>query len=300
MNLGFYLMGEKGLRVLEGFLQEFGPEPVAFVCIGIDKHVDNDFSSEIQDACNRHHVRHALRSQFDEDALPCKVDYRFAIGWRWMIANTDGLIVLHDSPLPRYRGFAPLVNMLINDENEIGVTALLASEEYDTGPIIAQKRMPVSYPITIAQAISDISVLYVEIALEIGSSLIAGNALRPTPQIESDATYSLWRDEADYRIDWSQDAAEVRRFIDAVGSPYAGALTYAGQRPVRILKAAVLDDVVVESRSEHLGKIIFRRNGRPVVICGSGLLSIECARLDDDTPVAELPFRTRFTRDPQR
>jgi methionyl-tRNA formyltransferase len=53
---------------------------------------------------------------------------------------------MHDSLLPKYRGFAPLPNALINGEREVGVTALFASEEYDMGDIVCQRRLAVEYP----------------------------------------------------------------------------------------------------------------------------------------------------------
>jgi methionyl-tRNA formyltransferase len=48
------------------------------------------------------------------------------------------------------------------------------------------------------------------------------------PQADDFATYSIWRDEADYEIDWSSDAQAIQRFINAVGYPYAGARTTVG------------------------------------------------------------------------
>ena len=48
-----------------------------------------------------------------------------AIGWRRLISGIEGrLIVLRDSLLPKYRGFAPTVAQLLAGESEIGVTAL--------------------------------------------------------------------------------------------------------------------------------------------------------------------------------
>ena len=71
-----------------------------------------------------------------------------AVSWRWMIKHPKNkLIVFHDSILPKYRGFAPLVNMLINGEKEIGVSAIFGADEYDS-EIISEKTT-ISYPIKI-------------------------------------------------------------------------------------------------------------------------------------------------------
>jgi methionyl-tRNA formyltransferase len=65
-------------------------------------------------------------------------------------------------------------------------------------------------------------------------------------------------------------------------------------RLVRIFEAEELPDVVVEDRAP--GKVIFVQDGRPVVVCGSGLLRILDLR-DDATGESLLPlrkFRSRF------
>jgi methionyl-tRNA formyltransferase len=62
-----------------------------------------------------------------------------AVSWRWLIDHpAEQLIVFHDSLLPRYRGFEPLVTSLVNGETRIGVAALFGASEFDTGDVIVQ------------------------------------------------------------------------------------------------------------------------------------------------------------------
>jgi methionyl-tRNA formyltransferase len=103
------------------------------------------------------------------------------------------------------------------------------------------------------------------------------------------ATYSLWRDEEDYRIHWSTDAARIKRLIDSVGTPYKGASALMETRRVRILDAAVEPDIQVEDRKPR--KVVFLREGSPIVICGRGLLRITDMR--DDATGNTLPRRRR-------
>ena len=133
------------------------------------------------------------------------------------------LIVFHDSLLPRYRGFNPLVSCLINGERHIGVTALLASSEYDRGNIISRSYTEINYPIKIQNAIELILRNYRELALTVSEMIERREVITGQPQNEQEASFSLWRDEEDYRIDWSQPAEDIKRFIDAVGYPYKGA-----------------------------------------------------------------------------
>ena len=97
--------------------------------------------------------------------------------------------------------------------------------------------------------------------------------LSTTPQNEVEATYSLWRDEEDYQINWFSNSDSINRFIDAVGYPYFGAFSYVQGTKVRILDAEVYTDLTIENRTP--GKVIFIRNTHPVVVCGERLLILK-------------------------
>lgn len=223
---------------------------------------------------------------------------RFAIaaGWRWMIPERPRttLIVFHDSLLPRYRGFNPLVTALLAGDAEAGVTALLASAEYDRGDILGQVRVSLApRPMRIAAAIDLVARAYAVLAADLGRRIAAGERLVGVPQDDDRASYSLWRDDADYEMDWSRPATWLRDFVYAVGPPYAGARTLLDGRPVRVHEVTVEPDVIVAGRVP--GKVIFLRDGRPTVVCGAGLLRVDA--LTDDAGRDLLPlrrFRVRF------
>ncbi len=288
-GITLYAMGEKGLAVVKAIVDDLGPESLQSVITASDKNVVKDYRDEIESLCREHSIPCHGR----KDAPGCD-GYALAIGWRWLIEGVRDLIILHDSLLPRYRGFAPLVSALINGDEEIGVTALFATSEFDRGEIIAQERISIEYPIKIADAIKRIVPLYRTLALEIARRIVGGEALSGTTQDESLATYSLWRDESDYRIDWTRDAAEIRRFVDAVGFPYRGAFTRVDGVAARVYGAKAEADVAIENRS--VGKVLFVRDESPLVVCGTGLLRIN-ALVNDQTGDSMLPlerFRSRF------
>jgi methionyl-tRNA formyltransferase len=222
--------------------------------------------------------------------------YTIAVSWRWMLElPASRVIVLHDSLLPKYRGFAPLVSALINGDSHVGVTAFFATGDYDRGPVIDQVVQGVTYPIRIGELIEQISAAYIQLSLSIVTRLSRGEQLPEQPQDESMATYSLWRDAKDYQIDWSQPASGIRRFIDAVGSPYAGAFSVVDGTPSRILEVEEEDDVGIVNRTP--GKVLLIRDGEPIVVCGAGLLRVK-TMVEDKTERSMLPLtrlRTRFS-----
>lgn len=54
-----------------------------------------------------------------------------------------GVLNIHPSLLPKYRGPSPLQEQILNDEKNVGVTVMLMDAEIDHGPIIAQEKLPV-------------------------------------------------------------------------------------------------------------------------------------------------------------
>jgi methionyl-tRNA formyltransferase len=171
MKAALFLMTNKGYEVLRTLLEAGFTAAIDKVIIGLDPAVVHDYSAEIMQLCEKNKVVYFFSNQ----EYTISASYVLAVSWRWMVKVQDfKLIVLHDSLLPKYRGFAPLVNALINGDDVLGVTALFASEEYDRGAIILQKTTPIQYPITINEAILKVSTLYSEIVLEIRPLIACG------------------------------------------------------------------------------------------------------------------------------
>ncbi|MCA1060853.1 hypothetical protein LCL96_18215 [Rossellomorea aquimaris] len=292
MKLAFYLMNSKGYQTLKGFLNNYGADSIEYIVTAKDKNVGKDYYLEINEICKSYNVTIYNR----KDELPKFNGYKLAVGWRWLIQDTSNLIVMHDSLLPKYRGFSPLVNMLINGEKEIGVTALFASKNYDEGNIIMQKKVSISYPIKIQDAIMKVSYLYIDLVISIYELLINNNKLISIPQDHNQATYSLWRDEEDYMLDWTKSSSTLKRTIDAVSFPFSGAKAYLNNKIISIVDAVEVEDVVIENRD--IGKVLFISNGHPVVVCGKGLLKIIEAYDSNKKSVLPLKnFRSRFEKE---
>jgi methionyl-tRNA formyltransferase len=290
-KITLFLMTKKGYQLLAETAVQFH-HLFEVIVIGRDAAVDNDYHDEIVALCDEHGI--VWRDRTPDFHI--QTDFAMAVSWRWLIAfPLDRLIVFHDSLLPRYRGFNPLVSCLINGDQQIGVTALLGAERYDSGSILAQSSTNIEYPCTIARAIDVIAHNYREVAVSVLEQLAHGRLLEGTPQDDTKVSYSLWRDEEDYRLPWDRPASWLVRFIDAVGTPYKGALTLVNGKPARIVTAQCLPDVRIENR--QFGKVVWTDGSYPVVVCAEGLLRIT-GLIDDQSDESLLPlerFRTRFT-----
>lgn len=284
-------MGYKGYHVLKNTVPTY-TNLISDIVIARDPNIDNDYHAEIIELCEQLNIKWRER----QDKSDIQSDFAIAISWRWLIdLPPEKLIIFHDSLLPKYRGFNPLVSYLINGETTLGVSAIFGASEYDRGHIIAQAHVDIDYPIKIKQAIELVTRRYQELAQDILAMIASGQPLTGKPQDESKASYSLWRDDEDYRIPWNNSAEWIARFIDAIGPPYKGALTLLNGQPARILEAEPLPDVHIENRTP--GKVIWMHDIHPIVTCGEGLLEIKDL-VDVENTQSFLPlkqFRSRFT-----
>ena len=130
MKFGFFLMTQKGFDVLNSLIKNQQTQFVDFICVGKDANLEDDFSDKIKELCEIHSITCFFKESLSERVL--NSDFYIAISWRWLL-DLPNLIIIHDSILPKYRGFNPLVTALIEGDREIGATALFATEEFDKG-----------------------------------------------------------------------------------------------------------------------------------------------------------------------
>lgn len=291
MRINFYLMTKKGLDVLRSVCNNNFPLDI-FIVIGKDGSIENDYSNEIEQICIKNNLSYIFRGNIIKEA-----DYSIAVSWKWLL-YVNNLIVIHDSLLPKYRGFAPLVNALKNGEKTIGVTAIFGVSEYDRGDIIFQEKIDINYPLKIHTAIEMISNLYMKVINFVISKIVENVELPRIKQVEDLATYSLWLNEDDYSINWRDAAHRIKRFVDATGYPYNGSQTSFVNsnnvlEKIKVLDVEIVNDLQIVNRD--VGKIIFIDNGLPIVVCGNGLIKITDA-VGIISQKSILPFRAFRTK----
>lgn len=114
-------------------------------CVGY-----RDWALKIYDEIVKH-VNHTVliirsKEQYNEIAIKdFKPDIILYYGWSWIISkkmiNNFKCIMLHPSPLPKYRGGSPIQNQIIRNVKESAVTLFLMDNGIDTGDIIAQEKV---------------------------------------------------------------------------------------------------------------------------------------------------------------
>ena len=265
MNIGLLLVGTKGEHVLRMLLKSKNVFNISFVASYKDRNTKDTCFDSIKSICEEKHIDFLNNTK--SIRFP-RVDKIFAIGWQFIIKdNLDNLVVIHDSKLPKYKGWSPTVNALIQGEKKIGATAFCPTDQMDTGDIYCQKEIAIEYPIKIEEALNLVSDLYVEIVLFICEK-------NPKPyEMEGEEDFCIWRDYLDYFVDWTESADKIKRFIDAVGFPYEGAKINLDNQVLTVRDCKIIKASIVE-QEKHCGKVFKLISGEPVIICGKDLLHL--------------------------
>lgn len=139
-----------------------------------------------------------------------------------------GTVNVHASLLPNYRGAAPINHVLINGEEETGITTFKLQHEIDTGNILLQKKETI-HPSDDAGSLHDrLMISGAELLVETLDRLVE-NKLQEVPQSEIKGGRQGLRDapklnKENTRINWYNEADAINNFVRGL-SPYPGAHT---------------------------------------------------------------------------
>jgi methionyl-tRNA formyltransferase len=134
-----------------------------------------------------------------------------------------GMINVHASLLPRYRGAAPVQHAILKGETETGITIMQMEAGLDSGPILHRITTPIGPDETsgvLAERLAELG----GAALVETVSLLSRNLARPEPQDHSRATFAPKIDREMARLVWQRDAATLVRQVRAF-DPAPGAWT---------------------------------------------------------------------------
>lgn len=150
---------------------------------------------------------------------------------------SPGIINVHPSLLPKYRGPSPIETAILGGDNITGVSIMQLAKAMDAGPVYNQ----ITVPLTGAETKADLYELLggrgVTQLLETLPSILDGS-LRPTAQEESKATYCQLIQKTDGIIDWQKTATILEREIRAYQGWPKSQTQLAGM-PVAITSAQV-------------------------------------------------------------
>lgn len=149
-------------------------------------------------------------------------------GWSWKIPeylyNQHLCLILHTSPLPKYRGGSPLQHQIMAGEKYSAITICKVEEKIDTGAIYAQA--PFSLDGTLSEIFYRISELGTTVTNQLLEDIALGKA-KPIKQDESKATTYKRRkpEESELTIEdlKTMTGTQIYNFIRSLADPYPNA-----------------------------------------------------------------------------
>jgi methionyl-tRNA formyltransferase len=175
-----------------------------------------------------------------------------------------GMINVHASLLPKYRGAAPVQRAVIDGEAETGVTIMRMVSALDAGAMFAKAPRAIDPDETSDVIESDLAAIGARLLLRVIDDLIAGSAVEE-PQDESLSTYAAKVTKDEGLVDWTRPAIEIHNRVRGL-YPWPHAYTYLDHERLILRRSQVQR----EQTSEPPGTIVDTSGGVLRVATGQG------------------------------
>lgn len=152
---------------------------------------------------------------------------------------TIGVINIHASLLPKYRGASPIHYAILNGEKKTGITIMKTDEGIDTGDMIYQEELDILENETCGSLFERLSVLGAEALIKVLPSILDKSAVY-TKQDDKQATLTKIIKKEMAKIDWQNTAENIVNQIRAFNPAPVAFSTYL-DLPFKVFEAEVSD-----------------------------------------------------------
>ena len=187
---------------------------------------------------------------------------------------SPGIINLHPSLLPKYRGPSPIESAILHGDDETAISIMQLSARMDAGPVYLQETIPLTGNETAPELYSSLGRRGAQLLVAALPQIIDGT-LPAAPQDENNATYCQLIKKSDGLVDWHKPAEQIEREVRAyLGWP--GSRTTLGSIDVIITSA--FSETVSTAHTTTPGEIsVISEQGVSILLVGASdtWLSIE-------------------------
>lgn len=209
-----------------------------------------------------------IRSLRADIAVVCSFNYKIP---KILLASVkDGFINVHPSLLPKYRGANPYSAAILNGEKETGVTLHFMDEHFDTGDIVARKKIDLSEVETMGTLFNRTNIMALDMLLELLKEYET-TELRREKQPEGEFIKGALFSEENLSINYENPAHKIESLIRAL-NPFVLARTSFRGTLVKILSAEIIDEETPENHTA--GTIVKIDDAKFYIKTGKGLLAI--------------------------
>jgi methionyl-tRNA formyltransferase len=203
-----------------------------------------------------------------------------------------GIINVHASLLPSYRGAAPIQWAIARGEVLTGVTTMMINADLDTGDMLVKAETGIGAEETALDLAPRLARMGADLLIETLAGLESGT-LERVPQDDAEATLAPILKREDGLVDWRMSAAEIhnraRGFL-----PWPGAWTTFRRQRFQIWRCRRTQ---LESPAEP--GVLFSEGRRLLAVCGGGeVLELEEVQVEGRKRVSAADFLNGFRLEP--
>jgi methionyl-tRNA formyltransferase len=187
-----------------------------------------------------------------------------------------GVVNVHGSLLPRWRGAAPVSRALLAGDAETGVTIVQMDEQLDHGPTLARRSTPIAPREEAPELTGRLAEMGAALLVEVLADL---DAHPPVEQDHAAATLAPRLRKEEGRVDWSRPAAEIDRQVRAL-KPWPGTIATLRGREVKLLRGRPV------AGSGPPGEVLAAGRDGLTVATGAGAYLVEELQVPGRRPMA--------------
>lgn len=181
-----------------------------------------------------------------------------------------GIINIHASLLPKYRGAAPIARAVIDGEEITGVTLMRTDKGIDTGDILMAEATDIGEDETTGELFDRLSEIGARLIVKGLNEIEEGKAIF-TPQDNEKATHAKMIEKEEGKLDFSRPAKELKNLIRGL-NPKPTAFFDLDGVMVKVYKSHVEDGEF----DGNVGEVVVSDKKQGLMIkCGEGVLSID-------------------------
>jgi methionyl-tRNA formyltransferase len=196
-----------------------------------------------------------------------------------------GMLNVHASLLPKYRGAAPIHRAVIAGEAITGVTIMRVVKALDAGPMLASASRPIGPDESSEEVEHDLARIGADLLCWTLDDLAAG-VDRETAQDERQATYAHRLTKENGIVDWTWSARRIHNLIRGL-HPWPHAVTYLGDRRLILLRSAVSPEA---ASAEAPGAILRATGDELHVATGDGVIHLLEVQAEGGRPMGVREF----------
>jgi methionyl-tRNA formyltransferase len=204
-----------------------------------------------------------------------------------------GMINVHASILPRYRGAAPIHRAVIAGERETGVTIMRVVKALDAGAMLAKATRDISPDETSADVEHDLGRLGAALLVRTLDRLAVAS-VDEIAQDEAQATYAHRLTKDDGIVDWRKSAVDVHNLIRGL-YPWPHAFSFLNGERIILLRSHVelespRERGTQEPEAPEPGTVVTAHGDSLIVATGSGALAVTQLQREGKRPSAVRDF----------